>query len=492
MPGLFKQKFTSIDPKTGKKITKNSAKWYGEVRDASGKPHRIPLFTDKSASMAKLTEIIRRMERGDAGLVDRRDEQSNRPLPEHLVDYEKHLKGKNSSTRHLKGSLFRCRTLFDGCQAKSLRELTPANVSNWLSDQRSQKGMSISTANAYLVAVKSFINWMVRDYRTRENPLAHVSRLNAKTDVRIERRALSPEELSALISTTRIEPSYRDLSGLDRSVLYLVAAYTGLRSNELTSLEFQNFDLTSDSPKVTVTAAYSKRRRKDPQLIPSFVVAILRNWISQRTDLRPESKMWPGTWRDRAAAMLRRDLEAARQKWIGEAPEGPERECRAESDFLKSENRTGQVIDFHSLRHTFISILANSGVHPKVAQVLARHSTITLTMDRYSHVESATLSAALESLPSESVGPSNGSKNLTVILTGDSVCAGLPASEPVVSCQKERLEENQRNPFPENTFDVECPDLTERVSSTPGGIRTPDRQIRNLLLYPAELRARNP
>jgi hypothetical protein len=37
--------------------------------------------------------------------------------------------------------------------------------------------------------------------------------------------------------------------------------------------------------------------------------------------------------------------------------------------------------DLYALRHTFISNLAAGGVHPKTAQGLARHSTITLTMD---------------------------------------------------------------------------------------------------------------
>ena len=45
----------------------------------------------------------------------------------------------------------------------------------------------------------------------------------------------------------------------------------------------------------------------------------------------------------------------------------------------------GRVVDFHALRHTFIINLAVGGVHPKKAQTLARHSTITLTMDRYTH-----------------------------------------------------------------------------------------------------------
>ncbi len=43
----------------------------------------------------------------------------------------------------------------------------------------------------------------------------------------------------------------------------------------------------------------------------------------------------------------------------------------------------GRVFDCHSMRHQFISMLAAAGVHPKTAQELARHSTITLTMDHY-------------------------------------------------------------------------------------------------------------
>jgi len=57
------------------------------------------------------------------------------------------------------------------------------------------------------------------------------------------------------------------------------------------------------------------------------------------------------------------------------------------------------VADFHSLRHTFISNLARGGVHPKVAQSLARHSTITLTMDRYSHTLVGEHADALAVLP---------------------------------------------------------------------------------------------
>ena len=85
--------------------------------------------------------------------------------------------------------------------------------------------------------------------------------------------------------------------------------------------------------------------------------------------------------------MFRKDLEAARKVWQKEAEnDAAETERRSESTLLCPVDDAGRVADFHSLRHTFISNLAASGVHPKVAQQLARHSTITLTMDRYSHL----------------------------------------------------------------------------------------------------------
>lgn len=43
-------------------------------------------------------------------------------------------------------------------------------------------------------------------------------------------------------------------------------------------------------------------------------------------------------------------------------------------------------ITFHELRHTFLSMLAINGVHPKVMQELAEHADIQTTMNVYTHV----------------------------------------------------------------------------------------------------------
>ena len=43
-------------------------------------------------------------------------------------------------------------------------------------------------------------------------------------------------------------------------------------------------------------------------------------------------------------------------------------------------------VRFHDLRHSHATQLLAGGVHPKVAQERLGHSTITTTMDLYSHV----------------------------------------------------------------------------------------------------------
>ena len=43
-------------------------------------------------------------------------------------------------------------------------------------------------------------------------------------------------------------------------------------------------------------------------------------------------------------------------------------------------------IRFHDLRHTCATLLLRRGVHPKVVSELLGHSTVTMTLDRYSHV----------------------------------------------------------------------------------------------------------
>ena len=57
------------------------------------------------------------------------------------------------------------------------------------------------------------------------------------------------------------------------------------------------------------------------------------------------------------------------------------------------------MLDFHALRHTTGSWLPTQNVHSKIVQRIMRHSTITLTMDRYTHLFRGDESAAVAKLP---------------------------------------------------------------------------------------------
>ena len=320
-------------------------------------------------------------------------------------------------------TISRIEATFSGCCFRLLGQLDADKVANWLKQRRDEspitfsresnaekgKPFGIATSNHHLFAVKSFGNWLVKSRRMERNPFAHLSRLNGKVDVRVERRALEAEELSRLIEATeQSATTFQGLSGPDRSALYVLAAMTGLKASELASLTALSFDFQANPPTVTVEAASEKSGRGATLPLHPFAADKLTRLLASRrqTSATPKIKppvesLWPGTWSKWAAEMFRRDLDEARSIWLAEVEKiADEHERRTDSSFLKPVNARGEVADFHALRHTFITMLASSGVHPKVAQQLVRHSTITLTMDRYSHARLVDLNSAVENLPS--------------------------------------------------------------------------------------------
>ena len=58
-----------------------------------------------------------------------------------------------------------------------------------------------------------------------------------------------------------------------------------------------------------------------------------------------------------------------------------------------------RTVDLHSLRHTFGTLLALSGVSPRAAMELMRHSDIRLTTNIYQHLELADTAGAVNRLP---------------------------------------------------------------------------------------------
>ena len=60
--------------------------------------------------------------------------------------------------------------------------------------------------------------------------------------------------------------------------------------------------------------------------------------------------------------------------------------------------RKFRSLTFHSLRHTFNSVLANAGVDQEVRQQLTGHASAAMNR-RYTHLELKTMRAAISKLP---------------------------------------------------------------------------------------------
>jgi integrase len=246
---------------------------------------------------------------------------------------------------------------------------------------------------------------MLKDGRVSSNPVAQLDRLNVRTDRRRERRALTVAEMQQLLDATVKGAIRRHMSGPERALVYRLAVETGLRSNEIRSLTASSFDLDGDEPSLKVLAAYSKHRRDDVVPLRPDTAALLRGHLKDKGSQARAFRVPEST---RTARMLKADLAEARQEWIKQGGTVKEKKRRSESDFLEYCDKAGQVADFHSLRHTCGTWLAAAGVHPKTIQKIMRHSTITLTMDRYAKSFSSDESAALAKLPDLDCSPKRG------------------------------------------------------------------------------------
>ena len=156
--------------------------------------------------------------------------------------------------------------------------------------------------------------------------------------------------------------------------------------------------------------------------------------------------------------------------------------------FLEYETADG-VADFHSLRHSFISNLARSGVHPKDAQALARHSTIVLTMDRYSHIGLQDMGAAVASLPAVQVLPKDAESTRTggnvvvpmVVLDTAKATDSQPSSTATTATDSAPPGNAETLTFP-GKDEGSCRPLSTADNSGGGGTRTRDTWIMNPLL----------
>jgi len=431
---------------------RKSRTWHVDLQDHRGLRRRVVGFADRRATEAlgrRIVELVNHAATAESlppelsrwlestpaklrtrlasfGLLENSRVAALRPLVEHLdgapdaPGYRQHLEAKGNTAGHVEKTCSRVRRILDGCKFSFWSSIDAGKVAGFLHGLRGDKadgqggvkpGVSPATSNYYLGAAKSFCRWMVQDRRASESPVAHLAPLNARTDRRRVRRALDVEEIRWLLDTTRSGPERFGMAAPARALLYRVAIESGLRRGELASLTRASFDLEGKSPTVRVAAAYSKHRREDVLPVRADSAAELRELLAGKHPAAPAFNM-PHR-RHESSAMWKADLADARAAWIADAGTAEEWQERERRSFLAYQDAAGRFADFHALRHTCGSLLAASGTHPKVAQSIMRHSTIDLTMSRYTHVFAGQEADAIAALPDLDATPARQSAKAT-------------------------------------------------------------------------------
>lgn len=301
----------------------------------------IPLARTLAESRAKLSKILKGLASADRP----------RTLAQRLDDWRQTLALSGITRARQQDLLYKVSSILAAAGILQATELPAETVravfARWTDGSR--RRWSVQTRAHYLKALNQFL-------RHAQLTAIRIKLPVPKHHKVLRRGALTLEQATRLLEGTRASARvFRGLDGSQRERLYRLVLTTGLRRGELMVLS----DRHLRGLQIHLTSTETKNRQG----------AVLDLGPALAAELAPLRGLWfPGTWHDRSAVMVRRDLDEARV-------------CTAER------------IDLHGLRHTYITWCAQRwGV--EVTQRLARHSTSVLTLDYYTHASPDHVAAA--------------------------------------------------------------------------------------------------
>lgn len=257
--------------------------------------------------------------------------------------------------------------------AVKLAKLTPGRVQSLY--RVLQDGGKHATARYVHATLHRALGQAMRWGMVARNPAALVTPPRHK---RSEVSALTREEAERLLREARE-------SGDRLEALYVLAVHTGMRQGEMLGLRWTDVDLSGDAPSLRVArqlqrargggglvfAQTKTKKGRHVTLGPTVASALRQHWARQA-----QEKLGAGPlYEDRGLVFTTE---------IGTPLEASNVVRRSFKPLLR---RAGLPdIRFHDLRHTCATLLLGGGVHPKFVQELLGHSSISVTLDTYSHM----------------------------------------------------------------------------------------------------------
>ena len=193
-----------------------------------------------------------------------------------------------------------------------------------------------------------------------------------------------------------------------------LALYAGLRREEALGLAWENVHLDAEPPFIEVRQACNWGSGNQPEITAKLKSNAARRdipipWqlVEILTRVKAKSKGAFVVANDKGQPMskqsFRRLWEVIRLRTVHEitvTEDGVEKKVMLKLGDKIPKHKVEISLDFHctphQLRHTYITELIMSGANIKTVQYLAGHSTVTLTLQIYTHL--------MENTPADTVG----------------------------------------------------------------------------------------
>lgn len=244
-------------------------------------------------------------------------------------------------------------------------------------DHRQSRGLSPATLNGDVTVLSAAFNAALRQGHISVNPCLAIEPVKDKT---VRKGTFTLEQVTALGKT----------AGGDWKGLILVGFYTGQRLGDCANLRWDQIDLRSKIK--TIRFQQSKTERE----VMMVINPVLMDYLSKlKTD---EAFVFPSL-ANRIISPLsknfRKMMERAgiEQRVIRESQRNDSNRALG-----RSAPRNVNALSFHSLRHTFNSILANAGIPEETRMALTGHTSRAMNQ-RYTHRELLLLQDAVATLP---------------------------------------------------------------------------------------------
>ncbi len=312
--------------------------------------------------------------------------QSERPFSDVLDAWRETWAGRLSPTTSLRYESIISNYLKPEFGRIPVGRIDHATVQRYITRLARSPNLAPGTVRNVYAVLRTAMAKGVRLGMVKVNPCTDIDLPRARRE---EMLFLTADEVRAVAET--IDPHYR--------VLIYTASYTGLRAGELAGLQRRDVDLLRGVVHVRralkdvngrLELGPTKTHAQRTIALPAFLKEMLTDHLLRpTTDAGPDASVFTM----KGGGQLRQGLVYSR--YFRRAVAGYELRGKKVPGALPSSKHK---LRFHDLRHTAASLAIHAGANPLLVSKQLGHSTVTITLDRYSHLMPNVAEAMAEKL----------------------------------------------------------------------------------------------